>query len=110
MIPHGHFMDYAQKIEKNIAREKLQIPQDKFVYLFFGQIKKVKGVDVLLKAWAKVIKENQELKENAWLVVENGLKSKILSKSAQHFWKEKIMEQGGDYVLFSNAPSDPILN
>jgi putative transcriptional regulator len=52
----------------------------------------------------------QELKENAWLVVENGLKSKILSKSAQHFWKEKIMEQGGDYVLFSNAPSDPMLN
>jgi putative transcriptional regulator len=52
----------------------------------------------------------QELKENAWLVVENGLKNKILSKSAQHFWKEKIMEQGGDYVLFSNAPSDPMLN
>lgn len=52
----------------------------------------------------------QELKENAWLIVENALKSKILSKSAQHFWKEKIMEQGGDYILFSNSPSDPLLN
>lgn len=51
-----------------------------------------------------------ELKENAWIVVQNTLKSKILSKASQHFWKEKIIEQGGDYVLFSNAPEDPGLN
>ena len=52
----------------------------------------------------------QELKESAWLVIENEMKSKILSKSSQSFWKEKIMEQGGEYVLYSNAPSDPMLN
>lgn len=52
----------------------------------------------------------QELKENSWLIVNNNLKSGILTKSANHFWKEKIIEQGGDYVLFSNAPEDPNLN
>jgi len=52
----------------------------------------------------------EELKSNSWIIAENGLKNKILSKSTQDFWKEKIIEQGGDYILFSNAPSDPILN
>jgi putative transcriptional regulator len=51
-----------------------------------------------------------ELKDDTWIVIENKLKSTILSKSSENFWKEKINEQGGDYVLFSNAPSDPMLN
>lgn len=51
-----------------------------------------------------------ELKENTWIITENSLNEKLLAKSVQHFWKEKINEQGGDYVLFSNAPSDPMLN
>jgi len=42
-------------IEKNIAREHLNLPQDRKVILFFGQIKKVKGLDLLLKALAEVI-------------------------------------------------------
>lgn len=53
---------------------------------------------------------NQELKENSWIIINNDLKSKILAKSASQFWKEKIMEQGGEYVLYSNAPEDPNLN
>jgi putative transcriptional regulator len=52
----------------------------------------------------------QEFKENSWIIIQNNLKSKILAKSAHHFWKEKIIEQGGDYILFSNAPEDPNLN
>jgi len=51
-----------------------------------------------------------ELKENSWIVTENTFKSKLLAKPVQHFWKEKMNEQGGDYVFFSNAPSDPMLN
>ena len=26
------------------------------------------------------------------------------------FWKEKIMELGGDYLIWSNAPENPHLN
>jgi len=51
-----------------------------------------------------------ELKENAWIVSENSLKKKLLSKPSNQFWKEKINEQGGEYVLFSNAPENPLLN
>jgi putative transcriptional regulator len=52
----------------------------------------------------------QEFKENSWIIIKNKLKSKILAKSTNQFWKEKIIEQGGDYILFSNAPEDPNLN
>ena len=51
-----------------------------------------------------------ELEEKAWIVTENTLKDQLLSKSSLHFWKEKILEQGGEYVLFSNAPENPTLN
>ncbi len=51
-----------------------------------------------------------ELQENAWIVSENSLQTQLLSKESKQFWKEKIFEQGGEYVLFSNAPENPILN
>lgn len=51
-----------------------------------------------------------ELEENVWIVTENSLKDRLLSKSSTQFWKEKITEQCGEYVLFSNAPENPALN
>ena len=51
-----------------------------------------------------------EMQENSWIVAENTLKNKLLSKASTLFWKEKIIEQGGEYVLFSNAPENPMLN
>jgi glycosyltransferase involved in cell wall biosynthesis len=58
-------LDYStlenNQIEMNIAREKLNLPQDKKILLFFGQIKKVKGLDVLLKSLVEVRKEIPEI-------------------------------------------------
>ncbi len=51
-----------------------------------------------------------ELEANSWIISENGLRNKIIGKSATDFWKEKIMEQGGDYLIWSNAPENPIYN
>ena len=59
--------------------------------------------------WSANQLEN-EMQENAWIVTENTLKSKLLSKASNLFWKEKIIEQGGEYILFSNAPENPALN
>ncbi|WP_022755937.1 glycosyltransferase family 4 protein [Butyrivibrio fibrisolvens] len=60
-IPHGHFLDFADIHDKAEARKHLGIPDDKFVYLFFGQIKKVKGVGVLLEAFGKLIQERNDV-------------------------------------------------
>lgn len=55
-IPHGHYMEYAELIDSDLAKKKLNIPSNKRVILFFGQIKKVKGVDILIKAM-RLVKE-----------------------------------------------------
>lgn len=60
-IPHGHYMEYAEKATKEESREYLGIPMDKKVILFFGQIKKVKGVDVLIKALPEVIEKHKDV-------------------------------------------------
>ncbi len=52
----------------------------------------------------------REMLANAWIVTQNSYKNKILSKPTAQFWKEKIKEQGGDYLVWSNAPEDPRQN
>jgi len=51
-----------------------------------------------------------EMAANSWIVSKNSYENKIIGKSTTHFWKEKILELGGDYVIWSNAPENPILN
>ncbi|XLS30491.1 YqgE/AlgH family protein [Flavobacteriaceae bacterium M23B6Z8] len=53
---------------------------------------------------------DKELQSSSWIVLENKYKSNIIRKSANYFWKEKMLELGGDYMLWSNAPENPNLN
>lgn len=59
-IPHGHYMDFVENATMEESRRFLGIPNDKKVILFFGQIKKVKGVDVLIKAMRLVADKYQD--------------------------------------------------
>lgn len=60
-IPHGHFLDFADRHEMKTARQYLNIPLDKTVLLFFGQIKKVKGVGVLLEAFGQLVQKRDDI-------------------------------------------------
>ncbi|MBP7836991.1 MAG: YqgE/AlgH family protein [Candidatus Fonsibacter sp.] len=51
-----------------------------------------------------------EMECNSWIIAANSYENKIIGKSTTHFWKEKIIELGGDYVIWSNAPENPLLN
>jgi putative transcriptional regulator len=51
-----------------------------------------------------------EMQANSWILTKNVYENKILGKASAHFWKEKIVELGGDYLIWSNAPENPILN
>jgi putative transcriptional regulator len=51
-----------------------------------------------------------EMQANSWILIKNTYKNKILGKASVHFWKEKILELGGVYLIWSNAPENPILN
>lgn len=52
----------------------------------------------------------QELELNSWVVTPNEYKNSIIGKSYFDFWKEKMIEFGGDYLLWSNAPENPNYN
>ena len=50
------------------------------------------------------------MQSNSWISAENLYENKIIGKSSANFWKEKILELGGDYIIWSNAPENPLLN
>lgn len=52
----------------------------------------------------------QELLVNSWVVVPNIYNGGIIEKININFWKEKMIEFGGDYLLWSNAPENPSFN
>lgn len=51
-----------------------------------------------------------ELKLNSWVITKNIYKKTIIEKDYRFFWKEKMLELGGDYKIWSNAPKDPSFN
>ncbi len=51
-----------------------------------------------------------ELISNTWIVAKNIYKKSIIEKNDVSFWKEKMLELGGDYSIWSNAPEDPSYN
>lgn len=51
-----------------------------------------------------------EMQSHSWIISENLYENKIIGKSTTDFWKEKILELGGDYAIWSNAPENPLLN
>lgn len=59
--------------------------------------------------WEALQLEN-EMKSNSWILSENLYENKIIGKSTTDFWKEKILELGGEYMIWSNAPENPLLN
>jgi len=59
LVQHPLYDNFGEIISKIEAREKLKIKADESIILFFGFIRKYKGLDILLDAM-KVIKENQK--------------------------------------------------
>ena len=52
VIPHGNFIDaFPNEISKEAARSKLEIPADRFVYLFFGNARAYKGIEKVVDAF-----------------------------------------------------------
>jgi glycosyltransferase involved in cell wall biosynthesis len=49
-IPHPLYDNFGEPVSKTEAREYLQIDETKKVILFFGFIRKYKGLDILLRA------------------------------------------------------------
>ncbi len=53
---------------------------------------------------------DNELESNSWIISENVYKNTLIDKCRDSFWKDKMVELGGDYSLWSNAPENPSFN
>lgn len=52
----------------------------------------------------------EELEVHSWVVVENDQRESIIGGCRDGYWKKKMIEFGGDYVIWSNAPENPHYN
>lgn len=60
-IPHGNYLGSTGEVPPQMeARARLGVPEDSRVLLFFGQIKEVKGLDVLLRAMPRLVGKHPE--------------------------------------------------
>ena len=53
---------------------------------------------------------NYELRSNTWILSKNIYNNQIIEKVNNSFWKEQMLELGGDYTIWSNAPENPSYN
>jgi glycosyltransferase involved in cell wall biosynthesis len=53
VIPHGNFIDaYPNTLTREEARQRLGLPEERFVYLFFGAVRPYKGLERLLEVFS----------------------------------------------------------
>lgn len=52
---------------------------------------------------------NQEVRDRSWVILDSK-KFQIFNRESGELWKEVMKELGGEYPLWSNSPSNPILN
>jgi putative transcriptional regulator len=84
--------------EKTITLINDKIISEKDIRFFLGY-----------SGWAS-LQLDEELSSKSWIMVKNEYESAIINKPSTAFWKEKMMELGGSYLLWSNAPENPNLN
>jgi putative transcriptional regulator len=52
---------------------------------------------------------DKEMNENSWFVGEQDVNT-IFSMDGKNLWKDKLLQKGGNYKLWANAPSNFNLN
>jgi D-inositol-3-phosphate glycosyltransferase len=70
LVPHAKFIRldhpiyeiFGERIDRSEARKKLSIPDDAPAILFFGYIRKYKGLDILLRAMPRIIESLPDIR------------------------------------------------
>lgn len=52
----------------------------------------------------------EEISAKSWAAIPNEFQDKLIEESPVNFWQKQLLQLGGDYVLWSNAPENPQLN
>jgi len=100
-IPLGNVLKFGEKVDKKVARNHLSVPSEAFVFLFFGQIKKVKGVGEIIASFSALLKKYP----NAFLIIAGKPWREDIDK-----YQKAIDEIGTKQILcnFSYVPDEDI--
>jgi glycosyltransferase involved in cell wall biosynthesis len=61
-VPHGHFLDeYPDEVDRQTARDRLDLPLEATVLLFFGWIRRYKNVPALVETFGDIDDEDVRL-------------------------------------------------
>ena len=52
----------------------------------------------------------KEISISSWVVKQENRNANLLLKNCDNIWKEKLLELGGKYLIWSNSPEDPSNN
>ena len=73
LSPHPLYDNFGQAVPQAEARKVLSLPEDKTILLFFGFIRDYKGLDLLMRAYAKTINnQKSKIKNDELLLVVAG--------------------------------------
>ncbi len=76
VIPHGNYLGFDnQNVGRDESRDRLGMMPSDFVVMFFGQIKEVKGLDILIKSLA---------------LIEAGVRENVVLFIAGKVWKDSF--------------------
>jgi glycosyltransferase involved in cell wall biosynthesis len=93
VVPDGNYIPaYENDVSRTEARDELSIPDDEFVFLFFGRIREYKGVPDLLRAFHKFDRQNATL----WIV--GNPKTNRLREEIEEFGTGDDIETVLDYI------------
>jgi len=84
VIPHGNYIDaYPNEMSKELSRNTLGLPHDKKMFLCFGLIRRYKGLEKVIEAFA-----SDELQDSILLIagrpLDNGIKNQLQQKVQGH--------------------------
>ena len=61
LVQHPLYDNFGPNHLKSVARKKLGLPESGFIFLFFGFIRKYKGLDLLISALEKLETDNRKI-------------------------------------------------
>ncbi|XHR80490.1 MAG: glycosyltransferase [Gloeotrichia echinulata GP01] len=108
VIAHGHYRNfYHNPIDKYQARQQLNLPLDKRIYLHLGMIRPYKGIENLLQVWQT---QQTILKDSFLLIVGKSLNQEYAQNIAEQiaqiknvFFEDHFVANDKIHLYFSAA-------
>ena len=107
LTPHPLYDNFGEAVDKLEARKTLGLPLDKTILLFFGFIRDYKGLDLLMRAYAKAIKlQTSDIKHPELSLVVAG---EFYNNSEQYQTLEKELNLEGTIAWHTDfIPDDKV--